>query len=170
MDRSLKEKSLHGAFEIGVVVKGIDGIAELVGGFLLLFVSPGTIQNIFLFFARREFAEDSKDLVANYLLYFLQGLSTRTIFYGWLFIVHGAVKVFLVAGLLKHKLWAYPSAIAAFSLFVLYQIYQMTFDYSPLLLLITVVDIIVVGLTIHEYKEVMRTRRQDANPSVSAAR
>jgi|SRR6185437_15227337 len=160
MEKLLEEKGLHDAFEIGVVLKGLDGIAEFVGGFLLLFISPGTIQNIFLFFARHEFTEDPRDFVANSLLHFVQGFSAQSLFYAWLFIIHGAVKIVLVAGLLKNKLWAYPSAAVAFSLFVLYQVYQMTFDYSPLLLIITIIDVFVIGLTVHEYKEVKAARRR----------
>jgi uncharacterized membrane protein len=153
-----EERELHDAFEVGVIIKGLDGIAELIGGFLLLFISGETIQNIFLFFARHELAEDPKDLVANYLLHLIGGLSIQTqLFYGWLFIIHGAVKVFLVAGLVRGKLWAYPAAIAAFLLFVLYQLYQISFSHSWLLVIITVIDVIVIALTVHEYLRVKRT-------------
>jgi uncharacterized membrane protein len=156
MNKPRKERTLHDAFEVSILLKGIDGIAELIGGILLLIVPPDTIQNIFLFFARDELAEDPKDFVANHLLHFVERFSTQSTFYSWLFIIHGAVKIFLVAALSKNKLWAYPAAIAAFSLFVLYQLYQMTFDYSTLLLIITVIDLAVIALTAHEYIEVKR--------------
>lgn len=155
-----EERGLHDAFEIGVALKGLDGIAELIGGSLLLLFSSQTLQNIFLYFAHGELAEDPKDLIANYLLHLIQGLSIQTqSFYAWLFVVHGAIKVFLVAGLLRNKLWAYPSAIAAFSLFVIYQLYRLSLGYSWLLAAITVIDVIVIALTIHEYKEIRRRRR-----------
>jgi uncharacterized membrane protein len=36
------------------------------------------------------------------------------------------VKVFLVYMLLRRHLWAYPTAIAVFTAFAVYQIYQFT--------------------------------------------
>ena len=37
---------IHIAFEIGVVLKGINGLLELIGGFVLLWIGPGTLQNL----------------------------------------------------------------------------------------------------------------------------
>ncbi len=155
-----EERGLHDAFEIGIVIKGLDGIAELIGGTLLLVVSPDTIQNIFLYFARGELIEDPGNRVLGYISHIVQGLSLHTqIFYGLLFVSHGVVKVFLVAGLMKNKIWAYPAAIAAFAIFVLYQVYQFSFSHSLFLALVTVVDVAVIWLIAHEYMEVRRRGR-----------
>lgn len=154
-----EERGLHDAFEIGVWLKGLDGLAELIGGFLLFFVSSQTIQSVFLFLASHELAEDPRDLVAGSLLHFLSGFTAGAqSFYSWLFMIHGAVKVFIVAGLLKNKLWAYPAAIAAFSLFIVYQTYQIGFNHSLLLGLITFVDVLVVVLTVHEYRHALKKK------------
>ncbi|MHB8174923.1 MAG: DUF2127 domain-containing protein, partial [Nitrospirota bacterium] len=69
---------------------------------------------------------------------------------------HGAVKLFLAAGLVRNKLWAYPASIAIFSGFALYQFYQLSLGYSLFLWIVTIVDILVVGLIVHEYRYVKK--------------
>jgi hypothetical protein len=40
------QDTLDRVFEIGIIAKGLNGLAELVGGLLLLFVSPGDIHHL----------------------------------------------------------------------------------------------------------------------------
>ena len=65
---------------------------------------------------------------------------------------HGVVKVGLVAALLLKRRWAYPAAIIAFFLFLVYQLYRYTHTRSPALLALSIVDVIVITLTWIEYK------------------
>jgi hypothetical protein len=78
---------------------------------------------------------------------------------------HGVIKIVLIVGLLREKLGYYPAAIAVFVLFVMYQIYRYTFTHSIWLLLITLLDIVVIWLTWHEY-----TYMRDHRPAVSSTR
>ena len=65
---------------------------------------------------------------------------------------HGLVKAVLVAGLLLKQRWAYPTAILAFVLFVIYQLYRYTFTHAPELIYLSVLDVIVIALTWLEYQ------------------
>ena len=47
MSHQKKEVLFHRIFEIGIVVKGIDGILELIGGVLLLFLNRNLSQLLF---------------------------------------------------------------------------------------------------------------------------
>jgi len=145
------EKRWHEFFELGIVIKGVDGFLELVGGAALLFISPAVINAITLFFVQGELSEDPKDFLMNLFLHGIQSVIQSKTFASVLLMVHGVVKVFLVAGLVRNKLWAYPAALATFGCFVLYQCYQLILGYSLFLLVITVVDILVIGLITHEY-------------------
>ncbi|MHB8885982.1 MAG: DUF2127 domain-containing protein [Methylovirgula sp.] len=62
------------------------------------------------------------------------------------------MKLWLIIGLLRKKLWYYPVAIVVFGLFIAYQLYRYAFSHSVWLLLITVLDVVVIGLTWHEYR------------------
>ena len=70
---------------------------------------------------------------------------------------HGVIKLFVIIGLLQQKLWYYPTALVIFGLFIVYQLYRFSFTHSPWLLVLTVLDIIVMWLTWHEYSYLRRT-------------
>jgi len=148
----MKERKWHEFFELGILVKGIDGILQLIGGAALLFVSSADINTIALFFIRGELSEDPKDFLANLFLNATQSVIRMQTFAGILLIVHGAVKIFLVAGLVRNKLWAYPASIMIFGGFVLYQFYQLSTGYSLFLWIVTIIDILVIALIVHEYR------------------
>jgi uncharacterized membrane protein len=77
-------------------------------------------------------------------------------------LLHGVVKIVLVAALLKDKIWAYPWMLAFLLVFIVYQTYRMTFAFSIGLLGLTIFDLVVVWLTYREYgkQRAVRTQRE----------
>lgn len=160
ISKDTEERGLHDLFEIGIILKGIDGTLELIGGVLLWFVSPATIAALVRYFFRGELIEDPKDLFVNTLLHLTQGLSGGLQAYASvLLIAHGIVKLFLIACIMRGKFWAYPVTIVVFIGFIISQLYQLSLQYSLLLWAITVVDALVVALIAHEYRAVRRRQR-----------
>lgn len=147
-------RTLHRFFELGILVKGIDGGLELVGGLLLLFLSPAAFRGIIFFFVRGELKEDPTDLVANLLLHTTGSVIQVRVSASVLLIVHGAVKLLLVGGLAANKHWSYPAAIVVFAAFTVYQLYQLGHQYSLFLGIVTLLDAIVILLVIEEYRHV----------------
>ena len=77
--------------------------------------------------------------------------------FGALYLVtHGVIKIVLVVNLLRNRLWAYPAAIVVFILFGLYQTYYLLLGYSFWLLALTILDVIIIVLTWHEYRYRLR--------------
>lgn len=151
MTIAMREKYLRGIFDAGLIIKGVDGALQMLGAVLLLFLKPETINQVFVSLTQYELLEDPKDKIANFILGFGH-LTARSEWFGALFLLsHGLINIFLVLGLLKNKLWCYPLAMVVLSLFGLYQIYLYDFTHSPGLLLLTIVDIVVIALTWHEY-------------------
>ena len=75
-------------------------------------------------------------------------------------LAHGLVKVILVAALLKNQLWAYPWTILFLGVFILYQVYRLSFQPSVGLAALTVFDAVIAWLTYREYrKQLALTRR-----------
>lgn len=147
-----REKSLHELFDIGIVVKGIDGIIELTSGLVLYFVHPLALNAFLTTLIQGELAEDPKDVLGNYLLHMVnRALFPSKWFITSFLMLHGAVKIFLVIGLLRKKLWAYPTAIVFFIGFITYQLYRLSYRPSLLLGIATLFDMFVVALTFHEY-------------------
>jgi uncharacterized membrane protein len=146
---------VHKAFEIGILLKGLDGLLEVIGGALVFVIKPSTMNNIVMVLLDHELSEDPSDIVANYLIYAANQFSTETQVFASLYLLsHGIIKIFLVVSLWHGKLWSYPAAIVFFILFILYQGYRYSYTHSSWLIFLTIVDLFVVLLTWIEYKHV----------------
>ena len=153
---------VHLLFDVGVITKGVDGALEMIGGALLFFVSPDQLRHVVRILTLHELTEDPHDIVANYLLHTSQRLSPSVTTFGAIYLLwHGAVKVGLVAALLRGQRWAYPAAIVAFLAFLVYQISRYAHTHAPELLVLSVLDVLVILLTWLEY------RRLRARPAAS---
>ena len=121
--------------------------------FFSFFLFQNFLLNITKFIIQGELIEDSRDFIANYLLHSAQNLSISSLNFTALYLIsHGAIKLFLIIGLFRKKLSYYPISIAVFGLLVAYQLYRLSFTYSVWLWMITVIDMVVMGLIWHEYK------------------
>ncbi len=148
-------------FAIGIILKGLDGLLELVGGAFLLFVAPAQINQLAILVTQPELTEDPNDFIANHVLHGAAGLTDHVVVFTALYLLaHGIVKVVLVTALLLDKLWAYPWMIGVLVIFILYQFYQLTLTPSPGLVALTVFDILIVVLTWHEYGRHRQRRKE----------
>ncbi len=157
----LGEKRIHLAFKLSLWCKGAFALLEIVAGVATWFVPPQLLLTLVLWVTKKEFVEDPQDLVANFLLHTAQDLSVGTQTFAAIYLlVHGLIKLWLIAGLLREKLWYYPAAMSIFGLFIAYQLYRYTFVHSVSLLLITALDIVVTALTWHEYRYIRKERSE----------
>jgi uncharacterized membrane protein len=143
---------LDWTFEIALIFKGLDGVLEIVGGVLLLFVSQAQFDSWVVALTQHELSEDPNDFIANHLLtaagHLSAGGQTFAAFY---LLAHGVVKVVLVAAVMKDKLWAYPWMIAFLVAFIVYQCYLMVVNPTVGIALLTVFDVFMIWLTYREY-------------------
>jgi uncharacterized membrane protein len=150
---------LDRVFEVGIIGKGLNGAAELIGGLLLLVLSPSRIHHLVASLTQGELSEDPHDFVATHLLHTASGLTGHAVLFGAVYLLaHGLVKVVLVIALLLNKLWAYPWMIVVLLLFIGYQTYRIAFAPSAGLIALTVFDLAIVALTWREYRQ-QRARR-----------
>jgi uncharacterized membrane protein len=146
--------ALDKTFKVGLVLKGLDGILEVIGGILLLVVSPAAIDHLVRMLTAHELSEDPHDLVARYLLHTTAHLGQGTTVFGAIYLLsHGIAKIVLVALVLRHKLWAYPWLIVLLLAFIGYQLYRITVvHFSIALTALTIFDAFLVWLTWREYR------------------
>jgi uncharacterized membrane protein len=157
-------------FAIGIIGKGINGLAELIGGLLLLFVTPESIHDLVAVLTRGELSEDPNDLVARYLLHTANGLTGSAVIFGAIYLlVHGAVKIVLVIALLLNKLWAYPCMIAVLLIFIGYQLYRIALQPSAALVVLTAFDVLIVTLTWLEYRRQRQIPKDRASGATRAS-
>lgn len=155
-----RNKLIHNLFCLGVIGKAVDGVFEVIGGFILFFVNPNQVSWLLWALTAHELSKDPQDLIANLILHSAQHLSPGTKVFAAVFLLwHGAIKIGLVLALWRKQLWAYPTAIAIFVLFVMYQFYRYSHTHSVWLLALSVLDIFVIILTWLEYKRLRRSNK-----------
>jgi len=153
---------LDKAFEVGILLKGLDGLLEIAGGILLFFVQPAQLNQLAAALTQHELAEDPRDFLATHVLHSVEDLSAGSLVFAAVYLLsHGVVKIVLVWEILNNRLWAYAGLIYLTIGFMIYQIYRFTYSHAISLVLLTVFDAVIVYLTVAEY----RKRR---HPPVSA--
>jgi len=167
MDHRPGNGSLHRLFQVAVVVKGLDGVLEFIGGVLLLLVSPTTLHRLVVVLTQHELAEEPDDWLVMTLRHAAETFSVETKHFASAYLIgHGILKVFLAASLLRERLWAFPLALSVLAIFVVYQLHRFGRTHSMILLALTVLDAVVMVLIWHEY----RFRTESTRPSTTTRR
>ena len=149
----MSEKTIHRLFEVGIWLKGLHSLIEIIGGIMLAVISTSAITNFVVDLTADELMRHPNDVVAEYLMQWATNFSIATkTFAAFYLLSHGVIKLFLVVGLLRDKHWAYPASLVALGLFIIYQIYRYTFTHSLGLIVLTIFDLVVIWLIWHEYK------------------
>ena len=152
-----REEFIRKIFDAGIVLKGIDGILEIVGGTALFFIKPHQINTLTRLLTQHELSEDPHDFIATHLVQFVQHVTVKSELFGALYLLsHGAMKIILVLGILKNKLWAYKVGIPFLLLSISYQAFRYFLSYSTGMLLLTLFDIVILWLAWHEYAVVRK--------------
>jgi uncharacterized membrane protein len=148
----MNERRIHQIFQVSVLLKGAHAVVECLGGVVLALVSTRTIANLVNALTQEELIEDPNDFIATHLSTMAQDFSVGTKqFYAFYLLSHGVVKLLLVVGLLRNKLWSYPASMVVLGLFIVYQLYRFSYTHGAGLIVLTVFDIFVMGLIWHEY-------------------
>jgi uncharacterized membrane protein len=153
----MDEHRIRQIFQISVLLKGAHAAIECIGGMALALISTTTIVSWVSALTQDELIENPNDFLATHLLAWAQGFSVETKhFYAFYLLSHGLVKLLLVVGLLRNKLWSYPASLAILGLFIIYQLYRFSYTHGMGLILLTVFDVLVMGLIWHEYNLIRR--------------
>jgi uncharacterized membrane protein len=158
----ISQQQVHRLFAAGVLIKGVDGVLETIGGILFMFVDPEALTSLVISLTAHELSKDPDDWFATTLRHAVHNLSSDTqLFVSAYLMAHGLIKIFLAAGLLREKLWAYPAALWLLGIFIFYQLYQFGHTHSLGLLALSAFDLVVAALVWVEY----RSRKQHGSYS-----
>jgi uncharacterized membrane protein len=153
MGAAMQEKRIHQIFVASVLFKGVHALIEIVGGVALYLISTEWIVHTINRFSRDQQIDDPDDWVANHLLEFARTFSVEQHhFYAFYLLSHGIIKSILIVGLLREKLWAYPASFGVFGAFNAYQLYRYSFTHDFALILLSIFDLFVIYLAVHEYR------------------
>src|SRR6476659_5599887 len=99
----------HRMFEVALLLKGLNGLVELVGGTLTLFIPLRTVNQLVLWLTASEIENDPNDWLARTLIDAAEKLSMGTKLYASFYLLaHGTIKVFLVYSLWREKNVGFP--------------------------------------------------------------
>lgn len=142
-------------YDLGIIIKGIDGFLELAAG-VLLWVSPSLVHSI-LVGIHDELAESSTHHAVQYIAQYVGHLDTQLATAGMTFLIiflisHGVIKLALVYALLKKIVQAYPVALVVLGLFLVYQVYAFIREPTIGMAVFSILDAAIIGLVWREYK------------------
>ncbi len=148
---------LDKTFEIGIILKGLDGLVEITGAALLLLVSSATIDRFTTLITKNELDKDPNDFIATHILQYSHELTNGSRVFAIAFLLsHGFIKVVLVVGLLRSLAWAYPFAFVTLGAFIVYQLYRIAVHPTFGMIFLTIFDAFIVWLTWREYQKFKR--------------
>jgi uncharacterized membrane protein len=148
----MDERRIRQLFTISVLLKGAHALIECIGGVALAVTSAAAITHLVDALTQEELVKDPNDFIATHLLRWADGFTVSAQrFYAFYLLSHGIVKLFLVVGLLRRQLWAYPVSIVVLGLFIAYQLYRFSYTHGLGLIALSILDVIVMGLIWHEY-------------------
>ena len=148
-------KYLHKSFLVTLILKGVLSVLEIFGGVLLLFVRPTMINHLVRVLTQHDLSKDPNDILFSHLVLWSQRFSVSSHTFAAMYLLsHGMVKLFIVASIWEKKLWAYPAGIAAFLIFIMYQVYRYQHTHSMWLIALIILDIILIYLIWAEYRRV----------------
>lgn len=144
---------LHLLFEASLVIKGILAASEALAGVGLLIAPNDRLLRFVDWLTRHQIAHDRTEPMTNWAARAVQGLSIETQhFYALYLVGHGLLKLVMVAMLARRIIWAYPVAILILIGFVGYQLHHWTAEPSPVLLVLSGLDLFMAGLVWREWR------------------
>jgi uncharacterized membrane protein len=151
---SRRDHVLDLVFLVGIGLKGLDAIGELVVGIPLAFLSHAQLDSLARSVTAEELGEDPHDLVANLLLRSTAHAGHGTLLFVALYlIVHGVVKLAIIAAIIWGAERIYPWAIGALVVFTVFQAVELVLHPTIGVALLTLLDLVIVVLTWREWRQ-----------------
>jgi len=142
----------HRLFDIAIILKGLNGLFEIIGGGALALIPAGAILAWVDTITHTELSNDPNDFLANALIHWAQHFEHKSQeFVAIYLLVHGLTKVLLVTLLWMGQKIAYPIAIVFFTLFDLYALHRLMLHWSWVLVAFLTVDVIIIGIIAREW-------------------
>jgi uncharacterized membrane protein len=146
-------------FRIALLVKAIDGAAELIGAVILLVVPGSAVHRIVGDILARDLLGRPDGTLARHFVAgtseFVSGNRSFAVLYLGL---HGVLKLVLVVALLRKWLPAYPVAVLVLGAFVVFEVLRAIHTGSLVLPFLAALDVAIIVMVIREYAVLRRER------------
>ncbi len=140
-------------FLVGVLLKGLDGLLEVLVAVPLLVVPHPDWVRLAHVFTLPGPRHDPIDLIAGIAVHEAARLGRdELVAIGVYLLVHGVVKLAIVVALLVGATRLYPWAIGALGLLTVYQLVDLVVHPSLGVAVLTVLDVVIIALTWREWR------------------
>ena len=145
------------SYRLSLAFKALLGFTQLAGAVGLMLAPTGGPKAFVDWLVRNEMADDPADPLANAVMHWVAHLSSASEhFYAIYLLGHGLLNVGVAAALLFNIRGSYHVSLAVLWAFVAYQLYRFSLAHDPVLLLLTAVDLAVIGLVLLERRQQRR--------------
>lgn len=146
----MPSKTTDDLFRIGLIVKGVDAVFEVIGGFI--FTTPTKLARWLLVLSQHELYHHHEVLSGR-----LDKLADHVVTHANIgeaiyLIIHGLFKVILVAAIFKERKWGYQGLIAVLSFFGVVEVVQALVLGKILVAFLALFDVALVYLIAKEYR------------------
>lgn len=143
----------HYGFLLGMVVKALDGLLELLGALGLMAVSTDQIESWVWRLTANSMGDDTRGHVARMLRHGAAHFNGDAKHFATTYLlIEGIVKLLLVAGLLRGIRWSYPLGLALLALFCVYQGIHLLHAFSWFLVVLAIMNLIVMVFIAIEWR------------------
>ena len=143
----------HRLFVVSILLKGVFAVLEVLAGLVLLIASPGQFAQFIHFMFYNRLVADPNDPFATYILRQLDEFDmTRLSFVSLYLMLHGLVKLGIVAGLYSERLVAFPIGLTLLGIFIAYEFERFVATHSLVLLALSLLDAFIMVLAWREYQ------------------
>lgn len=144
---------LHRLFEASLAAKCVFAGIETLAGLGLLLAPAGAMAAAIGWLAERELVEAATGPVAARFLRAAQGFTADTQhFYALYLLGHGVLKLVMVAMLWLRIRAAYPASLVVLAGFIAYQLHRWSVTHGPLMLALSLFDLLVMWLVWREWQ------------------
>ncbi|MEI8135632.1 MAG: DUF2127 domain-containing protein [bacterium] len=155
---------VHRAFWISLFLKGLDGALQLIGGIAVIFAEPGTLGKTYRYFTRFLVGNRTQNPEAEFIKVTAHsfGMNVEMLVAIYL-LVNAVIKLLLVYGLLKERLWVFPAACIGFGLMFSLELYRISIHFYWGIFILMCISVFVITMVLLEWKKVRKAGYEKRN-------
>lgn len=150
---------LHGSYLFGITMQALIGGAQLLAAIVLQIALLTGEMTELARWTSSVLATQTPDPMAARLLKSVHDFSVHPhTFWSVYLFGHGLLNLSVAVALFTRKDWAHPVSIVVLAAFIVYQMSDFFLTGAPVLIVLSVFDLIVILLVNNEWREIRRKR------------
>lgn len=134
------------------MLKGVDGLLEVIGGTLLLVFGTARINHLIRTLTQNDLDHPPHTFVSHLLSAHLHVIEPGSVHFAAFYLLfQGVIKIWLAEALLRERRWVFPVALVLMGLFDIYLLYRIVTHPSIGFAALFAINLIIMVLIWREY-------------------